>query len=57
MSNKDARKQVNVRIDADLEGMIDDLRGQQRPIPTLSQLLRQALVEKAERDLKRVTRR
>lgn len=55
--SKDARKQINLRIDPELDALIDDMRRQNKPIPTVSQLMRQALMEKAERDLKRSVRR
>jgi uncharacterized protein (DUF1778 family) len=55
--SKDTRKQINLRIDPELDALIDDMRRQKKPIPTVSQLMRQALVEKAERDLKRGTAR
>jgi hypothetical protein len=48
-----SRKQINLRTDDELDGIIDDLRRAQKPIPSISQLIRQALLEKAERDLKR----
>lgn len=55
--SKDTRKQINLRIDPELDALIDDMRRQTRPIPSVSELMRQALVEKAERDLKRAARR
>jgi Arc/MetJ-type ribon-helix-helix transcriptional regulator len=50
---KDARKQINFRVDDELIGKIDDLRRWRSPIPSVSDLLR-ALVETAhEREGKR----
>lgn len=50
-------RNINIRVDPDMEVLIDDMCRQKTPIPTVSQLMRQALVEKAERDLKRGVRR
>ncbi len=55
--SKDTRKQINLRIDPELDALIDDMRRQKKPIPSVSELMRQALVEKAERDLKRAVAR
>lgn len=53
MSDKDARKQINLRLTDELNELVDELRRQTKPLPSASEILRQALMEKAERDLKR----
>lgn len=47
------RKQINLRLTDDLDQIVDELRRQHKPIPSASEILRQALQEKADRDLKR----
>ena len=41
--SKDTRKQINLRVDAELDALIDDMRRQKKPIPSISELMRQAL--------------
>ena len=42
------RLQINLRVDRKLRALIEQLRREQDPIPSVSELIRQALVEKAK---------
>jgi Arc/MetJ-type ribon-helix-helix transcriptional regulator len=53
MDKGDKRRQLNIRLDDELFEIIDDLRAMVRPIPHVSDIVRQAL--RNERD--RVRRR
>ena len=45
---KDKRQQINLLIDDEIEQAIDDIRSMRRPIPTVSEAVRQAILN--ERD-------
>ena len=49
----DERKQINIRVDDELLKTIEELRAMHRPIPTVSDLIREAVTEKYERERKR----
>ena len=52
------RLQINLRVDRKLRALIEQLRREQDPIPSVSELIRQALVEKAKiAEAKRSARR
>ncbi len=52
----DKRQQINVRLDAETIAAIDDIRAMTRPIPTMSEVIRAAILH--ERDaLRRRTER
>ena len=55
--SKDNRKQINLRIDPDLEVMIEDMRRTRTPIPSVSEITRQALVEKYQREQSEASKR
>jgi hypothetical protein len=48
------RKQINVRVDAEVIAAIDDIRAMSRPIPSLSEVVRVAILERRERVRKQV---
>lgn len=48
MSKTDRSLQINVVIDAEIKQAIDDIRAMRRPVPTISQAIRQAILN--ERD-------
>ena len=48
MSKTDRSLQINVVIDAEIKEAIDDIRAMRRPVPTISQAIRQAILN--ERD-------
>jgi Arc/MetJ-type ribon-helix-helix transcriptional regulator len=43
------RKQINVRLDADTLAAIDDIRAMSRPFPSVSEVVRVAILERRER--------
>jgi Arc/MetJ-type ribon-helix-helix transcriptional regulator len=45
----DQRKQINVRVDADVLAAIEDIRAMSRPIPSVSDVVRVAILERRER--------
>lgn len=47
MSND--RKQINVRLDAETLEAIDDLRSMMRPIPSMSEVIRMAILNERDR--------
>lgn len=49
MDKSDKRKQINIRLDDDLVAAIEDLRALVRPIPTVTAIIREALIEKRDR--------
>jgi hypothetical protein len=54
MSSGMDRKQINVRVDAEVIAAIDDIRAMSRPIPSLSEVVRVAILERRERVRKQV---
>lgn len=50
------RKQINVRLDEDVLTAIEDIRGVMRPIPSQSDVIRQAILQMRERVVKKVAR-
>lgn len=57
MQTKPASRQVNVRVDNDLERVLDDLRRRAKPIPTEPELFRRALRQMWEREVGNVSGR
>ena len=53
MSKKHRRKQINVRLSDEEDALIDEYRSQRRPIPSITEVLREALTEKLDREMKR----
>jgi hypothetical protein len=45
----DQRKQINARVDADVLAAIEDIRAMSRPIPSLSEVVRVAILERRDR--------
>lgn len=43
------RKQINIRVDDDVQVVIDDIRSLSRPVPSVTQAIVQALYEKRDR--------
>ena len=46
---KKERNQINFAVDAELRAALDDIRAMRRPVPTLSEAIRQAIFN--ERDM------
>ena len=46
------RRQINLRLDDRMDADIEELRSLKRPIPSVTEVLREALEEKLERELK-----
>lgn len=51
---KKDRDQINFVVDADVRLAIDEIRAMSRPIPTISQVLRDAVLEKRDRLRKKI---
>jgi hypothetical protein len=45
----DQRKQINVRVDADVLAAVEDIRAMSRPIPSVSEVVRVAILERRDR--------
>lgn len=43
------REQINIRLDAELRAAIEDMRAMVRPIPTITDIVREAIIERRDR--------
>lgn len=51
-----SRKQINVRLDDDVLVAIEDIRSVMRPIPSQSDVIRQAILQMRDRVAKKAAR-
>lgn len=45
----DDRKQINIRVDQEFLDAVDDIRAMTRPVPNLSEAIRDAVIETRNR--------
>ena len=54
---KDDRKQINLRVDDELLAAIERIRRRASPIPSVSEVFRQSVLDRDAREAKREERR